>query len=650
MISPKSIDEVLEIARIEDVVRDYVDLKNRGSNLIGLCPFHKEKTPSFSVSPSKNIFKCFGCGKGGNTAQFIMEVEQLSFPEAIRTLAKKYQITLEESFKQEINPELQQEQESLYIINQFALNFYKDNLRNNPIGQSVALSYFKQRGFLEQIIEKFELGFAFDEPDALLNKARKEGFKLDFLQKLGLVTAQQKDFFRNRVIFPIHNLTGKPIAFAGRHLTSDSKSPKYINSPETELYQKSKTLYGLHLAKKSIRDKNNCFLVEGYTDVMALHQAGIENVVASSGTSLTEDQVHVLKRFTQQVSLLYDGDSAGIKAAMRGIDLLIQGGLDVKIILIPGNEDPDEFIRKIGADAFEKFVENESKDFIVYKLNLHSNEIKNDPIKKSLAAKDIIQTIAKVEDPIKRSIYLQQSAGILGIDEVSLISACNKIIGDELKNKVFRQKREALDNDQKLLNELSSESNIKTQYNSQITISNDEFQEIDICRILILYGHHKVNVNEEMHYAEFIIENIADTLAFFENELLKQFILDVSQQISQGKIPELNYYLNHTDSNISKLALNFSINKYEYSSNWEEKHGIFLSTQQAPELNYKSDIENSILRFKLKKFNKAISEFERRIQLNEIPEEELQLELKSHQHIVNQRNYIAGLLNTVVIN
>ena len=650
MISPKSIDEVLEIARIEDGVRDYVDLKNRGSNLIGLCPFHKEKTPSFSVSPSKNIFKCFGCGKGGNTAQFVMEVEQLSFPEAIRTLAKKYQITLEESFKQEINPELQQEQESLYIINQFALNFYKDNLRNNPIGQSVALSYFKQRGFLEQIIEKFELGFAFDEPDALLNKARKEGFKLDFLQKLGLVTAQQKDFFRNRVIFPIHNLTGKPIAFAGRHLTSDSKSPKYINSPETELYQKSKTLYGLHLAKKSIRDKNNCFLVEGYTDVMALHQAGIENVVASSGTSLTEDQVHVLKRFTQQVSLLYDGDSAGIKAAMRGIDLLIQGGLDVKIILIPGNEDPDEFIRKIGADAFEKFVENESKDFIVYKLNLHSNEIKNDPIKKSLAAKDIIQTIAKVEDPIKRSIYLQQSAGILGIDEVSLISACNKIIGDELKNKVFRQKREALDNDQKLLNELSSESNIKTQYNSQITISNDEFQEIDICRILILYGHHKVNVNEEMHYAEFIIENIADTLAFFENELLKQFILDVSQQISQGKIPELNYYLNHTDSNISKLALNFSINKYEYSSNWEEKHGIFLSTQQAPELNYKSDIENSILRFKLKKFNKAISEFERRIQLNEIPEEELQLELKSHQHIVNQRNYIAGLLNTVVIN
>lgn len=649
MISSKSIEEVFEIARIEDVVRDYVDLKNRGSNLIGLCPFHKEKTPSFSVSPSKNIFKCFGCGKGGNTVQFVMEVEQLSFPEAIRTLAKKYQITLEETFKQDINPENQLELESLYIINQFALNYYKNNLTNDPIGQSIALSYFKQRGFLEQTIETFELGFAFDETDALLKKAINEGYKLEFLQKLGLVSGQQKDFFRNRVIFPIHNLTGKPIAFAGRHLGTDSKSPKYVNSPETELYHKSKTLYGLHLAKKSIRNKNNCFLVEGYTDVMALHQAGIENVVASSGTSLTEDQVHLLKRFTQQVSILYDGDSAGIKAAMRGIDLLIQGGLDVKIILIPGNEDPDEFIRKIGSEAFEKFVASEAKDFIIYKLNLHSTEIKNDPIKKSVAAKDIIQTIAKVDDPIKRSIYLQQAAGILGIDEVSLISACNKIIRDELKNKVFRQKREALDNDQKILNEISSDDTIK--FNSgQLTIANDEFQEIDICRILILYGHHKVNSQDEMHYAEFIIEHIADTLAFFENEMLKQFILDVSQQLSQGKTPDLNYYLNHQDQNISKLALNFSINKYEYSNNWEEKHGIFLSTQQAPEYNYKSDIENSILRFKLKKFNKAISEFERRIRLDEIPEEELQLELKSHQHIVNQRNYIAGLLNTVVIN
>lgn len=649
MISSKSIEEVFEIARIEDVVRDYVDLKNRGSNLIGLCPFHKEKTPSFSVSPSKNIFKCFGCGKGGNTVQFVMEVEQLSFPEAIRTLAKKYQITLEETFKPDVNPETQQELESLYIINQFALNYYKNNLTNDPIGQSVALSYFKQRGFLEQTIETFELGFAFDETDGLLKKALQEGYKLEFLQKLGLVSAQQKDFFRNRVIFPIHNLTGKPIAFAGRHLVTDSKSPKYINSPETELYHKSKTLYGLHLAKKSIRDKNNCFLVEGYTDVMALHQAGIENVVASSGTSLTEEQVHLLKRFTQQVSLLYDGDPAGIKAAMRGIDLLIQGGLDVKIILIPGSEDPDEFIRKIGSEAFEKFVAEEAKDFIIYKLNLHSTEIKNDPIKKSIAAKDIIQTIAKVDDPIKRSIYLQQAAGILGIDEVSLISACNKIISDEFKNKAFRQKREALENDQKILNEISSDETIKSQ-SGQISISNDEFQEIDICRILILYGHHKVNSQDDIHYAEFIIENIADTLAFFENELLKQFILDVSNQLSHGKTPDLNYYLNHQDSNISKLALNFSINKYEYSSNWEEKHGIFLSTQQAPEFNYKSDIENSILRFKLKKFNKAITEFERRIRLDEIPEEELQLELKSHQHIVNQRNYIASLLNTVVIN
>ncbi len=649
MISSKSIDEVLDIARIEEVVRDYVDLKNRGSNLIGLCPFHKEKTPSFSVSPSKNIFKCFGCGKGGNTAQFVMEVEQISFPEAIRSLAQKYQISLEESFKKETNPEELQELESLYIVNQFALNYYKNNLTNNSLGQSIALAYFKQRGFLDHIIEKFDIGFALDETDHFLQTAQNQGYQIEFLQKLGLVSANQKDFFRNRVIFPIHNLTGKPIAFAGRHLTTDPKSPKYINSPETLLYHKSKTLYGLHLAKKSIREKNNCFLVEGYTDVMALHQAGFENVVASSGTSLTEEQVHLLKRFTQQVSLLYDGDQAGVKASMRGIDLLIQGGLDVKIILIPDRQDPDEFIRTIGADAFEKFIQKEAKDFIIFKLNLHALDIAQDPIKKSIAAKDIIQTIAKVDDPIKRSIYLQQSSAILQIDESSLINACNTIIGDELKNKVFRQKREALENDQKILKELESDQFIKP-YSNSLNQLNDDFQEKDICRILILYGHHWVDEEQGLHYADFIIENIADTLPFFENEMIKQFILDVSNQLSQNKTTDLNYFLNHKDANIAKMALDFSINRYEYSSNWEEKHGIYLSTQQAPESNYRSDIENSILRFKLKKFNKAISEFEKRIKTTDISTNELEIELKSHQHIVNQRNYIASKLNTVVIN
>ncbi|MBK8449659.1 MAG: DNA primase [Saprospiraceae bacterium] len=648
MISQRSIEEVIETARIDDVVRDFVDLKQRGANMIGLCPFHKEKTPSFSVSPTKNIFKCFGCGKGGTPVQFMMEAEQLSFPEAIRQLAKKYQITLEETNQKESSVEDRKETESLHIVNQFALDFYKHNLWENQIGQSVALSYFKERGFLESTIKKFELGFAFDQQDSLLIAAQKEAYKLDYLQKLGLVTNHQKDFFRNRVIFPIHNLSGKPIAFAGRILGSDPKAPKYINSPETELYQKSKTLYGLHLAKKSIREKNQCILVEGYTDVMALHQVGIENAVASSGTSLTEEQVQSIKRITTNTTILYDGDPAGIKAAMRGIDLLILEGMDVKIVMIPDNEDPDGFIKKIGADAFEEFIKNDAKDFIFYKLSLHAKDAENDPLKKSVAAKDVIQTIAKVEDPIKRSIYLKQTASALQLDELSLIEACNKLLREEYRIRSFQEKRKALDRDQQILKDLN-EGDTLVSHQQIISLTNDEFQEKDICRVLILWGKELYDTVENISCAEYIIENISDTIPFFDNELIKNIILDISEQLTLGKIPDSNYFITHSNKSIADLALEFTMSKFEYSQNWVDRYGIYLSTQKPPEENFRLDITNSILRFKLKKYNKAISEFEKKIKTHSLNDEDLELELKSHQHIVNERNYLASLLKTVVI-
>ncbi|MBK9221669.1 MAG: DNA primase [Saprospiraceae bacterium] len=648
MISQRSIEEVIETARIDDVVRDFVDLKQRGANMIGLCPFHKEKTPSFSVSPTKNIFKCFGCGKGGTPVQFMMEAEQLSFPEAIRQLAKKYQITLEETNQKESSVEDRKETESLHIVNQFALDFYKHNLWENQIGQSVALSYFKERGFLESTIKKFELGFAFDQQDSLLIAAQKEAYKLDYLQKLGLVTNHQKDFFRNRVIFPIHNLSGKPIAFAGRILGSDPKAPKYINSPETELYQKSKTLYGLHLAKKSIREKNQCILVEGYTDVMALHQVGIENAVASSGTSLTEEQVQSIKRITTNTTILYDGDPAGIKAAMRGIDLLILEGMDVKIVMIPDNEDPDGFIKKIGADAFEEFIKNDAKDFIFYKLSLHAKDAENDPLKKSVAAKDVIQTIAKVEDPIKRSIYLKQTASALQLDELSLIEACNKLLREEYRIRSFQEKRKALDRDQQILKDLN-EGDTLVSHQQIISLTNDEFQEKDICRVLILWGKELYDTVENISCAEYIIENISDTIPFFDNELIKNIILDISEQLTLGKIPDSNYFITHSNKSIADLALEFTMSKFEYSQNWVDRYGIYLSTQKPPEENFRLDITNSILRFKLKKYNKAISEFEKKIKNHSLNDEDLELELKSHQHIVNERNYLASLLKTVVI-
>ncbi len=648
MISPRSVENVIDVARIEDVVRDYVDLKQRGSNLIGLCPFHKEKTPSFSVSPSKNIFKCFGCGKGGTPIHFLMEAEQITFPEAIRQLAKKYQIALEETAQKETAAEDKLERESLFIINQFTLDFYKSYLWENPIGQSVALAYFKQRGFLESTIQKFDLGFAPDEPDSLIQSALKHGFKMELLQKLGLVNSHQKDFFRNRVIFPIHNLTGKPIAFAGRLLTTSTKSPKYINSPETELYNKSKTLYGLHLAKRSMREKNYAILVEGYTDVMALHQAGIENAVASSGTSLTEEQIQIIKRITSNVTILYDGDPAGIKAATRGIDLLIQEGLDVKIALIPDKEDPDSFIRKVGSEAFETFLKNEANDFILFKLNLHNKESENNPLKKSIAAKDIIQTVAKVEDSIKRSIYLKQTASVLGLDEIQVIESCNKLIKEELKNKMFQERRSALDRDQQILQDLKDDESFPAHAQNLI-LTSDEIQEKDICRVIMMWGKEWFDENEGISYAHYIIENIADTIPFFENELIKSIIEDVSLQLKEGLIPGISYFISHENKAIANLALEFTMSKYEYSQNWSNRWNIFLSTQKAPEENFKSDITNSILRFKLKKYNKAIQEFEKRLKRDDISEEDLAIELKSHQHLVKERNYIASLLKTVVI-
>ncbi len=648
MISRHSIETVIDTARIEEVVREFVDLKQRGSNMIGLCPFHKEKTPSFSVSPSKNIFKCFGCGKGGTPVHFLMEAEQLSFPEAIRELAKKYQISLEETGTQDYSPQENQEKESLFILNQYAQDYYKTILWKDPRGQSVALAYFKQRGFLESTIEKFELGFAPDESDALTKSALLHGYKLEFLQKLGLTNSNQLDFFRNRVIFPIHNLTGKVIAFAGRSLSANSKSPKYINSPETELYNKSKTLFGLHHAKKKIREKDFAILVEGYTDVMALHQAGFENSVASSGTSLTEEQIQIIKRITSNVTILYDGDAAGIKAAGRGIDLIIQEGLDVKIALIPDKEDPDSFIRKIGSTAFEQFLNEQATDFIIFKIKLHNTESGNNPLKKSIAAKDIVQSIAKVEDPIKRSIYLKETADILELEEIHVIESCNKIIKEELKNKMFLERRKALDRDQKILHELPDEEFVPSHI-QDFSISSDEIHEMDICRVLMLWGKKWYDESNGTSFAHYIIDNISDTLPLFENELTKQIILEVASMLSSGQIPDIAYFISHEDKKIADLALEFTMSKYEYSENWSERWGIYLSTQNLPEENFRSDVTNSLLRFKLKKYNKAIMEFEKKIKNSVSDQFDLELELRSHQHMVEQRNYIAGILKTVVI-
>ena len=426
MISRKSIDEVLERVRIEEVVQDFVNLKRRGSNMIGLCPFHHEKTPSFSVSPTRNIYKCFGCGKGGDSVRFVMEHEGYDYPEAIRYLAGKYGVQLEETQQDADSIKAERERETVYKVLEFALKFFQNQLMETEEGQVSGLNYFRERGFRNKTIESFGLGYAPQSPDTFITEALKAGFTKEILQRAGLISQSDSDFFRHRVIFPIFNISGKVIAFAGRQLTSNKRSPKYINSPETEIYVKRKVLYGLFHARKAIREADNCFLVEGYTDVISLHQSGIENVVASSGTALTPDQIRLVKRYASRITVLYDSDPAGIKAAMRGLDLILEESVDVQLVLLPVGEDPDSFVQKMGMAGFLDFVKRNSKDFILFKTQFLMKEAGNDPMQKVVMLKDLVETLARIPEAIKRSAFVTQCAHLMKIDEHLLVNATNK--------------------------------------------------------------------------------------------------------------------------------------------------------------------------------------------------------------------------------
>ncbi len=668
MITQKSVQEILEAAKIEDIVEDFVNLKRRGVNYIGLCPFHNEKTPSFTVSPSKNICKCFGCGKGGDPVQFLRELENYSFVEALRYIAKKYNIKIEEK---ELTAEAVAEKqmyESLYLVNEYAKDFYHKQLMDTDAGKSIGLSYFKKRGYREATIKKFDLGYAPNAKDELTATAAKAGYNIELLRKLRLTNQYDGDFFRDRVMFTIHNLTGKVIAFAGRTLSKEKKIAKYVNSPETEIYIKNKVLYGAHLAKKSIRKEDECILVEGYTDVISLHQAGIENVVASSGTSLTEGQINLIKRYTPNIKILYDGDAAGIKAALRGLDLVLEQDMNVKVVLLPDGQDPDSYLEKLGASEFKTFIKEKAEDFILFKTNLLLADAGDDPIKRAQIIQDIVASISKVPDPIKRSVYVKECSRLVDVEEQALFDASNKIIAQTIAKRRQKRRFQKERAKQAPKGDPSFPSTPPPEYTGQdqlppaiadriqpvnITAApdGDTFQEKDIVRILISGGTQVFDEEENITVAEYILSNMEDVLDSFQNSTYGKIVKEYHQALVKKKKIDHQYFLHHTEEDIRQIASDMLSTPYEYSPNWEEKLDLPLQTQKKPEENFTQDSISSLREFKKKKIKKMREEIAAKLKAAEESGDTTNSlkYLKLIMKLDATYNDLAGQTNTVVI-
>ena len=648
MIIRETIDKIMETARIEEVVGDFVHLKKRGTSLIGNCPFHGEKTPSFHVSVSKGIYKCFGCGKGGDSVRFIMEHEKYSYPEALKFLASKYNIEVEETVETAQDLEAQNAKESLYIVSQFATNYFEDQLWNGKEGKAIGLSYFKERGFREDIIKKFNLGYSPDVWDALTQDAVKNKHAEEFLEKTGLAIRNDKgklyDRFRGRVMFPIHNFTGRVIGFGGRTLKTDKNVPKYVNSPESDIYHKSSVLYGLFHAKKSIRDLDNCYLVEGYADVLAVHQANIENVVASSGTSLTIDQIRLIARFTQNVTILYDGDAAGIKASLRGLDMILEEGLNVKVVSFPAGDDPDSYMHKVGAGAFKTYIEDNRKDFILYKANILLAEAGNDPIKRAEIIRDIVESIAKIPDNIKASVFIRECSNLLQIEERVLLSELNKMRAAKLKRNT-QQSRPSQHQDMPPDNLFDDSSAPGDQIVRESVLSNDDLQEQEIVRLLLAFGHELVSWDkiDNMYIGSFIMQNLTDVT--FENKLCKKIIDHYRIEIENGQLPTANQFIKSQDHDIADLAITLSSSPYTLSENWYNKHNIYVRDET---VNLKATILGGLYHLKKRKVDRILLDLLKEIK-TEIDADNQMILMQRYTFIKNVEKDISRFLGSVIV-
>ncbi|MCK9218739.1 MAG: DNA primase [Bacteroidales bacterium] len=633
MIPHDTIDNILTTTRIEEVIGDYVTLRRRGVNLLGLCPFHNEKTPSFTVSPAKGIYKCFGCGKAGNAVNFLMEHEHFSYPEALKYLAKKYNIEVEE---EEQTPEQLQElneKESLYNLNLFAQQFFTKTLHETEEGKAIGLSYLRERSIREDLIHKFQLGFSPEKWDAFSDYASHQGYKKEFLLKTGLSLEKESrlyDRFHARIIFPIHSVSGRVIGFGGRILGQDKSRPKYVNSPESEIYNKSKTLYGIYFAKTAIIAKDNCFLVEGYTDVISLYQSGIENVVASSGTSLTHDQVRMIQRYTSQITILYDGDTAGIKASFRGIDMIVEQGMNVKIVLFPDGEDPDSFSRKHHPVEVEKFITGNSVNFILFKTKLLLAETQNDPIKKAALIKEIVNTIALIPDGITRSLYIRECSALMTISEMVLMNEMNKILRTRFKKEIPSADQESIP---------ASETFTPTDTQQTLDSDSAEFQEKEIIRLLLLYGHETIHIKKtpddteeiQVMVADLVVHEILSDELQFEEPCFKRIFQEYITGNENDSFPDRSWFLSHRDQEVSNMAVNLVFSPYELSQNWL-KNNIMVETE---EKRLKMHVKHTILSFKSKKIDKMMADLQKQLLSSSSEEEQKEL-MKSLQKLKKQ--------------
>jgi DNA primase len=649
------IEDIFNTARIEEVIGDYVALKRSGSNLKGLSPFTDEKSPSFMVSPAKQIFKCFSSGKGGNVVTFLMEHEHFSYPEALKWLADRYNIEVPE--EKPLTSEEQQkitERESLQIINDYARDFFVEQINNGTEGKTIGLSYFIERGFRKDIIERFQLGYCPQQEVSFTETALKKGYKLDYLERLGLSRTKddrQFDFFSGRVMFPIHSVSGKVLGFGGRTLQSGKKVAKYFNSPESIIYNKSKILYGLYFAKSAIIKYDKCFLVEGYTDVISMHQAGIENVVSSSGTALTQDQIRLIKRYSNNISILYDGDAAGIRASFRGIDLILEEGMNVKVVLFPEGEDPDSFSKSRSSEEVKQYIDSHEQDFVSFKTGLLLKDTDDDPIKRAGLIKDIVHSISLIPDEITRSVYLKDTAEQFSLDEQTLLNEMNKLRRKKRGEAISSEDREEID--------VSLQP--KQQLSKQLTLDPEagaSEKEIDIIRVLVLYGSRAIEMDiadpgekpnlVEVSAAEVVVHELEKDELTFSNPTL-QVIYDICQEgLQENILYEPTFFLRHENQEVVQLISGFISPKYELSPTWLNKHNIYTADelQRLPQA-----LKEALYAFKNLKLQQRINYLKDRLKPDhpEFDEEKVLVYMREQVELQKIKALFAKDLNRIMV-